>query len=210
MRKFVENIVLSISELFDRISLLWREDEEFRIFSGWLYFMLIVILGAIILSTIHRFDLPLFISILKGDIEESAAPKWYPIMIVVGIVYAVMILSFFDTVGSIGSKIRFTTFHEIVFMTFLIFTTILIFSKIYEVTGLEYSGGGDVQSDRFNIDFLYFTIVTWTTLGFGDILPTQASKVVVIVNVSLGVIMNTAFIASVVSYAVNAKADRVD
>ena len=50
---------------------------------------------------------------------------------------------------------------------------IYCFSNIYVEHGI--TSGGDVTHDRYNA--LYFSIVTWTTLGYGDFQPTPDARI---------------------------------
>ena len=47
-----------------------------------------------------------------------------------------------------------------------------VYALIYKSLGLSEGG---VRVER-PLDFLYFSIVTWTTLGYGDIIPSPASR----------------------------------
>ena len=60
----------------------------------------------------------------------------------------------------------------------LIIGLILAFGQIYRLSGLE------VPSDRF--DYIYFSFVTFTTVGYGEIVPTGATRLVSIVEAMVG------------------------
>ncbi len=55
----------------------------------------------------------------------------------------------------------------------LLLAFIYSFSNIYVEHGI--TSGGDVTHDRYNA--LYFSIVTWTTLGYGDFHPTPDARI---------------------------------
>nr|WP_249122496.1 potassium channel family protein [Pseudoalteromonas sp. A22] len=52
-------------------------------------------------------------------------------------------------------------------------TTIMWFACIYHSLGINYQG--EVYKWTF-LDCIYFSTVTWTTLGFGDFTPTADSR----------------------------------
>lgn len=53
---------------------------------------------------------------------------------------------------------------------------VVVFAKAYQVNGLLHADGRIVPSEDHGTH-LYFSMVTWTTLGFGDFRPTPASQV---------------------------------
>jgi voltage-gated potassium channel len=61
---------------------------------------------------------------------------------------------------------------EIVFafyaLLFLLLITVSTYAILYEQFGLIQDGKGVVTDPQ---DFLYFSVITWTTTGFGDIAP---------------------------------------
>lgn len=48
------------------------------------------------------------------------------------------------------------------------------------------------------LECIYFSFVTWTTLGYGDYVPSQESQIIVIVEVIIGYSVMSLFIASLV------------
>lgn len=68
---------------------------------------------------------------------------------------------------------------------------ILFFATIYKVTGLF---AGDTIVKR-PIDFLYFSIITWTTLGYGDIKPSLVSRMFAASEALLGYLFMGLYIA---------------
>ena len=63
--------------------------------------------------------------------------------------------------------------------------TIWTFSFIFQRYGL-YNGDGDLITDK--ITCLYFSIVTWTTLGYGDLRPSLDSRFYAAIEALLGYI----------------------
>ena len=49
---------------------------------------------------------------------------------------------------------------------------IVIFALVYQRFGLK-ANGSDVSAPE---DFLYFSIITWTTVGYGDITPSAQAR----------------------------------
>ena len=63
-------------------------------------------------------------------------------------------------------------FHELGIIFLFGISNILIFAFIYQVFGVN-SGGKEIKGEFFTS--LYFSIVTWTTLGYGDFTPASST-----------------------------------
>ena len=63
-------------------------------------------------------------------------------------------------------------FKGIIFYLIVMFVFIWCFSNIYAEHGIV--NGNDVSKDFESV--LYFSIVTWTTLGYGDFQPTESVR----------------------------------
>lgn len=61
---------------------------------------------------------------------------------------------------------------------------IFIFSGVYRIIGINSSSGQTHDS----FDCLYFSIVTWTTLGYGDFSPTESLRIVAATEALIGYI----------------------
>ena len=57
----------------------------------------------------------------------------------------------------------------------ILFLMVIVFSKAYEENGLLLANNAIVPAGD-HATHLYFSLVTWTTLGFGDYRPTPASQ----------------------------------
>jgi hypothetical protein len=73
------------------------------------------------------------------------------------------------------------------FITFLI-CQILIFGVMYKATGLTTKGTMD------NMAYFYFSVMTLTTVGYGDITPTDAGRLVAMIQAISGYIYMGIFI----------------
>ena len=73
-----------------------------------------------------------------------------------------------------------------------IFSIMLIihsFSKIYQKTGIIVNSNSSTQQiTTRKKDTLYFSVVTWTTLGFGDFVPTKEARKYAAIEALLGYI----------------------
>lgn len=89
---------------------------------------------------------------------------------------------------------------------FLVFCSLIVlyFAAIYAVTGIEDSANGkQVTGDFFTA--LYFSVVTWTTLGYGDFRPSVDSRYWVLIEVVFGQIFTGLFISKLVLLYTNEK-----
>lgn len=72
---------------------------------------------------------------------------------------------------------------------FLLFTLLIIgyFALVYKAYGIiDTSNGKEVKPNW--LDAIYFSVVTWTTLGYGDFKPVNDLKVWVMVEALMGYI----------------------
>lgn len=78
-------------------------------------------------------------------------------------------------------------------------TTAMIahFAAIYRWTGLK-NAVPETKPHGF-YDAFYFSVVTWTSLGYGDILPETDSRIFVIVEVLLGYLLMALLISIIVA-----------
>ena len=83
-------------------------------------------------------------------------------------------------------------------------TNIVSFAAIYRVTGMMMMDGTIVDGLS---DAVYFSIITWTTVGYGDIVPVDASRLFAAAQGFLGYIY-TATIVGVVMVEVGVQRGR--
>jgi len=79
------------------------------------------------------------------------------------------------------------------FLTFFLIMifTICTFTAIYEMEGIICSG----ELVKSTYESFYFSIVTWTTLGYGDCLPTDNIRHIAALEALFGYIMMAIFIS---------------
>jgi hypothetical protein len=71
----------------------------------------------------------------------------------------------------------------------------LFFITRYEIYGLH-SPNGNTTHDKW--DALYFSIITWTTTGYGDLVPFETSRWFACSEALLGTLFNGIVLASVI------------
>lgn len=70
------------------------------------------------------------------------------------------------------------------------------FAVLYSWIGI-YRPGSDVQITDFGSAF-YFSVVTWTTLGYGDIVPGNNARLIVVAEVAASYVVMALLIAALV------------
>ena len=88
---------------------------------------------------------------------------------------------------------------------------ILTFAKDYQRFGLIYTagtqpGGPALPGGPTLSDYLYFSIITWTTVGYGDFVPTRESRVIAAAEALFGYIYMAVYISymfNVLSFVAN-------
>jgi len=84
---------------------------------------------------------------------------------------------------------------------------VLVFALMYWLSGLTFSVGGEGGQRLGFFDALYFSGVTFLTIGYGDITPENWGRVAVLVEGFLGVSFVSGFVVSLVKkYVESAKA----
>lgn len=73
------------------------------------------------------------------------------------------------------------------------------FGVLFRWTGFQLASSG-VRSESL-LDALYFSVVTWTTLGYGDFIPMPEARYIVVVEAIMGYVMMalliSVFVASI-------------
>ncbi|MPY24296.1 potassium channel family protein [Shewanella sp. YLB-07] len=69
--------------------------------------------------------------------------------------------------------------------------SLLVFANLYKMNGILDPSG---QITKEPIDMIYFSIVTWTTLGYGDFQPTESMRITASIEAMLGYIYNALFL----------------
>lgn len=111
------------------------------------------------------------------------------ITLVVGIL-GFFIVSFFFLVRAIESEeIRLPFFILISIMAMLIFS----YADLYRYFGLTDGKRAITRA----VDFLYFSIITWTTVGYGDIVPQPETRLIAASESLVGYIAMALIIAVV-------------
>jgi hypothetical protein len=78
-------------------------------------------------------------------------------------------------------------------MLLSIVSVILAFAALYAFAGITNTNTDSITKDKF--DALYFSIVTWTTLGYGDFVPTPEMRMVAAAQAIIGYVSMAFFIA---------------
>lgn len=97
-------------------------------------------------------------------------------LILVNIGLAVSLMNFLN---NISDKNPLIDFFEILLTAF---TNIFLFAILYSAIGLNH--GENISHNA--LDSLYFSLVTWTTLGYGDFSPTEYLRIPAAIEAMLG------------------------
>lgn len=95
-----------------------------------------------------------------------------------------------------GGLIDKTSYKKILFCIIII---ILLFAFMYFTLDIFYKDHGTNKENLTLLDYLYFSVVTFATLGYGDILPIGFSKILVIIEVLSGMFFVAIFIGKISS-----------
>ena len=81
--------------------------------------------------------------------------------------------------------------------------SILCFANLYKFGGLKSPDSTIVHS---SIDSLYFSIITWTTVGYGDFTPTPEVRMYAAIEALLGTIFIPLILTALIYMLSNKKA----
>jgi hypothetical protein len=109
---------------------------------------------------------------------------------------SIVLLMFFVSLVRKGQGSKRTIGDVLIVSLVGTFSMPFLFASIYSRTGIYKSGSTEAMTGIY--DAIYFSFVTWTTLGYGDIVPSEASRVVVIAEVGLGYTLMALLIAALV------------
>lgn len=113
--------------------------------------------------------------------------KW-----VSGIVLLAICILFVVFLFSMAAEAKFRNPTAVIFYVLInIAAIICLFGNIYRWIGLKDSLGGCVDLGKA----IYFSAVTWTTLGYGDIAPIQADRWIAAIEALLGYVVMSLLIA---------------
>ena len=105
-------------------------------------------------------------------------------------------------INQFASAVIYNTIKEALVGIFLlvggIVAVIFLYAAEYEKLGLRIAGAG-ITRDR--LDCLYFSVVTWTTVGYGDLLPEGKARLVAGLEALTGYVLMALLIASFITFA---------
>ncbi|MEO1637657.1 MAG: potassium channel family protein [Pseudomonadota bacterium] len=84
-----------------------------------------------------------------------------------------------------------TQLHGITNSILLLFGVVISYAEAYRYTGLA---GAETVSD-----YLYFSVVTFTTLGYGDFVPTGLNRLIAASEALIGFLFAPVFVAQLVA-----------
>jgi len=111
--------------------------------------------------------------------------------------------------GLVSNSHHKKLFFRLVKLALFSYVIIVVFAIEYKSAGLLY---GVDNTSHDPLDALYFSIVTWTTLGYGDFQPTEAIRFFAAIEALLGTLLMPLCLASVLfaaqrKYSSNGKQD---
>jgi len=147
-------------------------------------------------GTIFEDYVSLAIILIFGILHFMVKSDLNPIVITVLIfvlIYSVGLIPWFDQM--ITSK-KIITF--IFSYAFFIIMIVFLFSGAFFANNLEFVGNGNNQPLTF-AESLYFSTITFTTVGYGDITPIGTNRLIASIEAIIAIILNIAFIGYILS-----------
>jgi hypothetical protein len=101
----------------------------------------------------------------KGTVRDA--------IVSVAVLIACFAWSIRAIVLAVMGNLRSSTLLSFIDLASFLLTTILIYANIYKLFGLV---SANTIEPLATTDYIYFSIITWTTVGYGDIYPSAASR----------------------------------
>jgi hypothetical protein len=94
-----------------------------------------------------------------------------------------------------SSEQKIVKLYYFVIVTFFI---IFYFSLVYYAVGIVDTSSGEVIKHDW-LNSIYFSVVTWTTLGYGDFKPVEELKVWVMIEALMGYLFMALIVAKILT-----------
>jgi hypothetical protein len=141
--------------------------------------------------------------------ESLQNESWRPLalgyslyFIAMATIVPLLVLAYLSSLR-VSSDIRraFLVIPRILSVMFLYVILDIVFAVIYRIISLANPDAFNQQISGF-VDALYFSTVTITTLGYGEIHPTSTlTKLLVVIQVIVGIVMLSAILSTSISVA---------
>jgi Ion channel len=141
----------------------------------------------------------LWIALLAIPLTERTlldAPTYYGLFVGLGLVFVLYGLTIHSVFGFLQHTRRALVYIWVSFLlwSFFICCILMVFAVEYDL--LPHTSGPSLVNGRPLIDYLYYEIVTFTTVGYGDIVPLSAyGKLLAICTALLGASHGVTFVA---------------
>jgi hypothetical protein len=129
-----------------------------------------------------------------------------PILVIIVVVFVNFLLSMTKGVGDRRGSII------LAFIALNIFFMIILFARLYQLNGLVQPPGECGEAAGCPVAFwnaVYFSIITWTTVGYGDFSPTPSSRIFAATEALSGYLIMSLIISVLVAMAQNGLLKRI-
>jgi hypothetical protein len=103
--------------------------------------------------------------------------------------------AFYYSYTFFSSNQKIEKLYYFVIVTFLI---IFYFSLVYYAVGIVDTSSGEVIKHDW-LNSIYFSVITWTTLGYGDFKPFEELKVWVMIEALMGYLFMALIVAKILT-----------
>jgi voltage-gated potassium channel Kch len=154
-----------------------------------------IVLGVVLPAAFLAFVLLQYDGLI---VRPGQAAPWFEVsaaagMLMVGIILVGFSIRLLQNVKSLGAA-AFGIYIISIFAAIMI----IGFADDYHSYGLTVTVSdainGDAKETLSLFDYLYFSIITWTTVGYGDLVPTKASRIFAATEALFGYIYMAVYI----------------
>jgi voltage-gated potassium channel Kch len=170
------------------------------------YYVITILIGAFVITKIIHIvnkggsifedyvslSIIIIFGVLQFMLKENINPIILTVLIFV-LTYSVGLIPWLDQIIKSRKTISF-----ILSYAFFIVMIIILFSGFFLTNNTEFIEGDSAKALNFE-DALYFSTITFTTVGYGDIAPLGANRIIASIESVTAIILNIAFIGYILS-----------
>lgn len=92
------------------------------------------------------------------------------------VIFQILPGGIFSIYQTLAGKKNIDTLTKVVSIFSTVVNVIMMYAFIYKISGSSFSSGNPMTPTA--LDCLYFSIITWTNVGYRDLVPSEATRII--------------------------------